>query len=122
MSYQDLIDNMQQKTGFSDTEAEDALDLMVESIAERLEDGERKDFASQLPMELQEVALGTEMADAEERQQDLIHEFMDRENIEEDRAKKQIISAWDTLKSFISEGQIQHIRAQLPTRAAELLH
>ncbi len=122
MGYQELIDDMQQKTGFSDAEAEDALDLMVESIAERLEDEERKDFASQLPVELQEVALGTEMADAYEREQDLIHEFMDRENIEEDRAKKQIISAWDTLRSFITEVQIQHIRAKLPTPAAELLH
>ncbi len=122
MGYQELIHRMKLKAGFSESEAEEALDLMVESIAERLEDGERKDFASQLPAELQEVALGTEMASDAERHQDLIHEFMDRENVEEDYAKRQVSSAWDALKSFITEGQIQHIKAQLPAPAAYMLH
>jgi uncharacterized protein (DUF2267 family) len=121
MGYRELIHTMQKNAGFSDSEAQEALDLMVESIAERLEDGERKDFASQLPAELQEVALSTEMAEREDRQEDLIHEFMEKEHIEEDRAKKQIMTAWETLKSFITEGQIMHIRAQLPAPAAALL-
>jgi len=122
MGYRDLIHTMQQKAGFSDAEAEEALDLMVESIAERLEDDERKDFASQLPAELQEVALGIEMADREERREDLIHEFMEKEGINEDHAKKQVMTAWETLKSFITEGQIRHIKAQMSAPAADLLH
>jgi uncharacterized protein (DUF2267 family) len=113
---------MQQKTGFSDTEAEDALDLMVESLAERLTDEERENFASQLPPELQDIALGAHIADRHERNQDLINEFMKKEGIEEDRAKKQVLGAWETLKSLITEGQIRHLQSQLPGRVAAVLY
>lgn len=122
MGYRELIHKMQQKTGFSDAEAEDALDLMVESIAERLDDGERKDFASQLPQELQEIAMTTEMLDREDRNRDIIHEFMEKEGIAEDRAKKQVMAAWETLKSTISQGEIKDIKAQMPDRIAAMLY
>ena len=42
MGYRELVRTMRQKSGLSDTEAEEALDLMVESIAERLDDLERE--------------------------------------------------------------------------------
>jgi uncharacterized protein (DUF2267 family) len=122
MGYRELVHKMQQKTGFSDAESAEALTIMVEGIAERLEEGERQDFASQLPAELQDVALSVHMPERRERKVDLVHEFMEKEDIDESRAKKQVLSAWETLKSFISEGQINHIKAQLPASAAAMLY
>lgn len=114
MGYSDLIRSMEEKAGFTETEAEEALDLMVESIAERLDTPDRQDFAEQLPAELQEVALSVETADMEAQTQDIVHEFMEKENIEEEIAEQQVTTAWETLKSFISEGMVQHIKTQLP--------
>jgi len=122
MGYRELIKKIQHDAGFSDAESEEALDLMVESLAERLPDDELKDFASQLPSELKEVALSTPMEAREDRQLDIIEEFMEKEQISEDHAKKQVLSAWSALKSFIAEGEIDHIKSQLPASAAEILY
>lgn len=122
MGYRELIHKIQHDSGFSDAESKMALDCMVESIAERLEEGERKDFASQLPSELQDIALSAEMPDKSERHKDIIQEFMEKENIEEDRAKKQVLTAWTALKSSITDGLVKHIKSQLPDRTAAMLY
>lgn len=122
MGYRELIHTMQRKTGFSDAEAEDALDIMVESIAERLPDDERKDFAAQLPEELKPIALATEMSERPDRREDLVTEFMEKEDIDEARAKKQVMGAWETLKTFISEGEMNHIKSNLPSSIVATLH
>lgn len=122
MGYRELVRTMRQKSGLSDAEAEDALDLMVESIAERLDDLEREEFAGQLPPELQDIALGAHVADREERSQDLVHEFMNKEKIDETKAKKHVRAAWETLKSFITEVEINQIRSRLPDRVATVLY
>jgi len=121
MGFRQLIKAVQDYSGFSDSESQEALELMVESVAERLEEGERHDFASQLPPELQDIALSAE-ADTETRRKDIISEFMEKEDIEEDHATKQVMSAWQALKDSISDGLIQHIQAQLPRNSADILY
>jgi uncharacterized protein (DUF2267 family) len=121
MGYRELIKKIQHDAGFSDTESQQALDQMVESIAERLEDGERKDFASQLPAELQDIALSV-MPTQEDRRKDIIQEIMEKEDTKQDHAKKQVLTAWTALKSFMTDGQVRHIKSQLPSQAARLLY
>jgi uncharacterized protein (DUF2267 family) len=121
MGFRELINKVQLNSGFSDAESKQALELTVEGLAERLTEGERKDFASQLPQELQAIALSAPTAVADHYDKDLLKEFMEREDIEEDRAKKQIVSAWQALKEAISEGEINDIRAQLPNSTLALL-
>jgi uncharacterized protein (DUF2267 family) len=121
MGYRELIKKIQHDSGFSDAESELSLDLMVESLAERLTDDELKDFASQLPSELQERAMATAMEGREIRHMDIVEEFMAKEQIDESHAKKQVLTAWEALKSFISEGQINHIRTQLTPQTAAIL-
>jgi uncharacterized protein (DUF2267 family) len=121
MKYHEIIKKIQHDSGFSDAESEEALEQTVTGIAERLTMDERKDFASQLPPELQEVALSAEMPERYERHRDIIQEVMEKEGIEEARAKKQVLTAWKALRSFISEGEIRDIKAQLPDNTAALL-
>jgi len=121
MSYRELIKKVQKYSGFSDSESKDALDLMVESLAVHLTEGERRDFASQLPQELQNIALSVQ-ATRENSKEDILQQFMEIENIDEPRAKKQIYSAWKALKDAISGGEINHIRAQLPNSTVTFLH
>jgi uncharacterized protein (DUF2267 family) len=122
MSFRELIKKVQLASGFSDSESQEALELMVESLAERLNEGERKDFASQLPTELKVIALSADPLEAELYDKNILSEFMERENIEEGHAKKQILSAWKALKEALSEGEINDIRAQLPNATVAFLH
>lgn len=121
MKYREMIKKVQLKSGFSDSESKDALEHMVESIAIRLTDGERKDFASQLPQELKDMALSV-YPTMEYINKDIIEDFMEIQGINEAHAKKQVHAAWDTLKEAISPGEINDIRAQLPNKMVATLH
>lgn len=121
MGYRELIKKVQNYSGFSDSESQDALQMMVESLAVHLTEGERQDFASQLPSELQDIALSVN-ATKENSRQDIVEQFMEEERIDESRAKKQIHAAWKALKEAISPGEINHIRAQLPNSMVAFLH
>jgi uncharacterized protein (DUF2267 family) len=121
MSFREMIKKVQHYSGFSDQESKDALEMMVESLAVHLTEGERKDFASQLPQELQDIALSV-MPTKKIARQDIVEQFMEIERIDEPRAKKQIHSAWRAIKDAISPGEIDDIRAQLPNKTVAMLH
>lgn len=121
MGYRELIKRVQSYSGFSDSESKDALDCMVESLAIHLTEGERKDFASQLPQELQDMALSVQPTE-ETAHQDMLQQFMENQHVEEPRAKKQMFAAWKALKDALSGGEIEHIRAQLPNTTVAMLH
>lgn len=94
---------------------------MVESLAVHLTEGERKDFASQLPQELQDMALAVRATD-ENSKQNIVEQFVQIQGVDTSRAKKQIMAAWNTLKEAISPGEIDDIRAQLPNEMVSFLH
>ena len=121
LAYRELIKTVQQYSGFSDEEAEDALGNMVESIAVHLTESEREEFAAQLPQRLQDMALSV-YPTPENSQQDIIEQFMEVQDIEESRAKKQVMAAWQTIKDFISEVEIEHIKSQMPHRVLTYLN
>lgn len=121
MGFRELIKKVQIYSGFSDSESKDALEALVESLAVHLNEGERKDFASQLPQELQNIALAV-LATEENSQQDILQQFMQNMHVPHDQAKKQLLSAWQALKEAVSQGQIEHIRAQLPNSTVAMLH
>ena len=121
MGYRELIKKVQAYSGFSDSESKDALETTVESLAIHLNEGERKDFASQLPQELQDLALSVLPTEQNSRQ-DIIEQVMEVEHIDESRAKKQLFASWSALKDAITSGQIEHIKAQLPNKFAAMLH
>ncbi len=121
MKYRELIKTVQHYSGFSDSESKDALDGTVAALAVHLTEGERKDFASQLPVELQDLALAVYPTEESSRQ-DLFEQFVEMQEVDESRAKKQLLSAWQALKDTLSSGQVDHIRAQLPARTVALLH
>lgn len=121
MTFREMIKKVQLYSGFSDQESQDALEMMVESLAVHLTEGERKDFASQLPQELQDIALSV-MPTKQTASQDIVDQFMEFERIDEPRALKQIHSAWRAIKDAISPGEIDDIRAQLPNKTVAMLH
>lgn len=121
MQYRELVKRVQDYSGFSDQESETALKVFVRKLAARLTEDERKDFASQLPTDLQDMALTSETSDVK-TESDFIRQFCEEENIEESRAKKQIMASWRAIKDALTPGQINHIKTQLPNDLAESLH
>lgn len=120
MKYRELIKTVQHYSGFSDSESKDALDGAVAAIAVHLTEGERKDFAAQLPTELQDLALAVYPTE-ETATEDLLEQFTEMQEVDEPRAKMQFISAWQALKDTMSIGLIDHIRAQFPQRNSNML-
>lgn len=121
MGFREMIKRVQIYSGFSDTESKDALEIMVECLAVRLNDGKRKDLANQLPQQLQDIALSV-LPSEENTHKELVEQFMEIQDISRAHAVKQIHSTWHVLKDAVTGGEITHIRAQLPSKEAVLLH
>lgn len=113
MRYRELIKKVQDYSGLSFEEAKEALQVMVEVLAVHLTERERKDFASQLPEELQNIALAV-LATEENSTKPILPQIMELQQVDENRAKHQIKAAWRALKNAISRGEIEDIKAQLP--------
>lgn len=120
MTYRELIKKVQQYSGFSDSESEQSLKLVVEKLSTRLAPDEREDFASQLPAELQDVALSSEET-ASYTLEEMYEELAELEGTNESRVETQVKAVWRALKDTISSGQIAHIRNQLPKDVASEL-
>ncbi len=120
MQYRELVKTVQDYSGFSDSEADEALRVFIETLSARLEGGEREDFASQLPSELKDLALSvTETINF--NRNDLYQTVSELQEIEEPHARKQVKAVWSALKDALSEGQINDIRDQLPQDLADEL-
>jgi uncharacterized protein (DUF2267 family) len=120
MKYHELITHVQKYSGFSNEESEEALELMVVTLAIRLEDSERKDFAKELPEKLHDIAM-TVRSTEDNWREDLLKQFMDLQRIDENRAKRQIKAAWKALKEAISYREVQDIKSHLPNHTVALL-
>jgi uncharacterized protein (DUF2267 family) len=120
MGYREMVKTVQRYSGFSDHESESALHTFLRVLSRRLTSDEREDLASQLPAELQDDALQTEETD-KMQMEDLMQEMADELEVDESRAKKQIMAAWNTLKDAVTPGEIQHIRSQMPQSMTAVL-
>ena len=120
MKYRELIKEVQDYSGFSDQESEDALQLMTELVSTHLTEGERQDFASQLPTELQDIALSVRVT-KHNSEQNVIEQVMELQDIDEPHAKKQVKAVWRALKDAISPGEINDIKSQLPNDLVQML-
>lgn len=120
MRYRELIKRVQDYSGISDQESRDALEVMVEMLAVRLADRERRDFASQLPEQLQDIAL-TVWPTEDNYRQSIIEQAMELQDIDESSAKRRLRAAWHALCDAISSGEVEDIESQLPNDVVAML-
>lgn len=113
MTYRELVKRVQDYSGFSDSESEKALRVFISTLAARITEDERKDFASQLPSELQDEAMSVNETTRFDRE-DMYQAIADLQDIEPDHAKKQVMAAWKALKDQVTPGEIEDIKSQLP--------
>lgn len=120
MGYRELIIEIADTSGLSPRESRAVLDNTVESVASLLDDEDREDFASQLPSELQYVALDAEPLD-NRAQPDLLTQFVQRQQVDEDEARTLIGAAWQAIKDVLNGSEAGRIRSILPDTSASLL-
>lgn len=120
MKYGDLVHQVKRYSGMSEQESEDALQLLVESLAVHLTEQERMEFAQQLPEQLGDMALSV-MATKTNVRETILEQFMRYQKVGHQKAIEEINSAWRALKSTLSPSEIQSIRTQLRRDMAALL-
>ncbi len=115
MTYSEMVKKVQDYSGFSEQESDESLKLIVETLSSRLQEGERQNFASQLPSELQDLALApndTDKLNADE----MFRQLSEVQETGENRVKQQMTAVWQTLKDALTPGQMDHLKAQLPDK------
>lgn len=122
MGFRELIVKVQKYSGFSDAESKDALECMVENLAVRLDEHDRKDFASQLPEELEDIALTVIPTAENTKQEDIVAQFMELQGVDEPRAQMQIMAAWSALKETIAPSELDDLRSHLPNAMITYLY
>lgn len=122
MQYHEFIKRVQHHSGFNDSESVEATRVFMETLSSRLTYAELKKFESQLPPEIADMATPGVGKFEKFHGEEFLERIATRQNISEAHAKKQMYSVWETLKEAVDEGQISHLRAQLPNDMVELLH
>lgn len=112
MGYKELVRTVQRYSGFSQTEAKDALEMLVESISVHLDESERLKFARKLPERLQDISLSV-LATAQNSSEDILSQFMAIQKVSRQRAAKQIKSAWHALKENMGAKQVRQLQKYL---------
>jgi uncharacterized protein (DUF2267 family) len=122
MTYRELVSRVKQYSGFSERESEQSLRIVIETIALRLDEGEREDFADQLPHELQSVTMNVGDESETFMREDFYAELEDIEGVNKGYVKEQLLAVWQALKDSLSAGEIKHLRDQLPQDMASELY
>lgn len=120
MQYSDLINKVQQYSGFSIDESRDALDCTVESIAVHLNEHERKDFASSLPEKLQDMALSVYPSD-ENVKKDIVLQVMELNHVSKADAYRQLQASWHALKELFTSENAESLNPFLAIKIEALL-
>lgn len=99
-----------------------ALDIVTSAIVRRVTAGEAKDMLSQLPSELRERWLDLPAGpDRDVTRQSVVEELRERLSVDADRADELAGEVGLALSALISEGELDHLRGQLPEGLRELL-
>ena len=124
MKYDEFLGQVRHRARLgSRGEAERATRATLETLAERLVDGEARDLAAQLPPELAhflqppDAGIGTKLT---------LDEFFEtvsmREGVELKKATFHARVVIGVLTEAISQGEIQDVRVQLPAAFAQLFN
>lgn len=108
MNFKELIKQVQYESGLSAIEAKQSLEMLVESIAVRLDESERIKFAERLPDYLNDIALSV-LPSRANSETDIITQFADLGNISRLRARQQAMSAWNVIRNLLNHDQAKII-------------
>lgn len=119
MEYPELVKRVQNYSGFTRDESEDALQVMVESLSVHLPEPQRSQFARRLPGLLRDIALSV-LPTEQNSKQDILKQVMELQRIDARKAKKQINASWKALSETIGNNRTKEIKSNLSIKARYL--
>lgn len=124
MKYDEFLARVSEQGGPAESgHADAAAKQILAALGQRLAGREPHDLASQLPAELQDPLLRpTSQAEIGDDLDDFLRRVADREGhgCSPEQALTHARAVLGTIASFVSAGEIQDLRAQLPTGYAPL--
>ncbi|RRO18679.1 DUF2267 domain-containing protein [Saccharopolyspora rhizosphaerae] len=124
MKYDEFLNQFRERGGPSDREHADAAAKQVlAALGQRLAGNEPHDLAGQLPVELKDPLMRpTGEAEIGDDLEDFLRRVAHREGhgCSTDDALRHAQAVMSTIGSFVSGGEIQDLRSQLPTDYAPL--
>lgn len=124
MKYDEFLTRVQQRGGPDDREhADAAAKLILAALGQRLVGNEPHDLASQLPAELQDPLLRpTGEAETGDDLDDFLRRIADREgrDCDTEQALTHARAVLGTIAGFVSAGEVNDLRSQLPSGYAPL--
>lgn len=119
MKYSQLVHKIKAIAGAGEDESEDALEVLVETVAVNLDTYSRKGFASRLPTELRSAAQ-MELT-ASHLDEDIVDQLMDLNEMDEITARKILRAAWRALIELFDSESAEDIQAGLPPHVKSVL-
>lgn len=125
MKYDEFLSKVSKHGGPGDREhAEQASKIVLAALGQRLTGNEPRDLAGQLPPELKEPLLQHNVGEAEigDDLDDFLRRVADREGrgCDPEQALAHAQAVLSTISSFVSEGELNDLRSQLPAGYAPL--
>ena len=124
MKYDEFLNQVRQRGGPAEREhADAAAKQILAALGQRLAGNEPVDLASQLPAELKDPLLRpTGKAEIGDEFDDFLRRIADREGrgCSSEEALTHAQAVLGTIASFVSSGEIQDLRSQLPASYAPL--
>lgn len=124
VKYEEFVKAVRERGGINEHEqADQATKIVLATIGQRLAGREPRDLASQLPQELQHPLLQHEGADETgDDLDDFLRRVSDRvgHGCSPEEALTHARAVLGTIARFVSQGEIDDLRAQLPTGYAPL--
>ena len=121
VQYEEFLSKVQDRIGpAGPDEARRTVTATLSTLSERINGGEAKDLAAQLPEELKEPI----QRSGEEAERFSFEEFLrrvgEREGVNTDAARDHASAVITVLREAVTGGQLDDIRAQLPQEFASL--
>lgn len=122
MRYEEFLTQVRERTGLSSrTDAEQATQAVLRTLGERLQGGEPKNLASQLPPELGHYLLEPGAGDGVRLSEQDIYDLVSvREGVDTPIARVHVRAVASVLRDAVSEGEWQNVLAQLPSNLDHL--
>ena len=120
VQYAEFIDTVEGEAGLPEPNADRAARAVLQTLAERLSDGEAHDLAEELPSELRPL-----MDHAGRAQPFDLHEFLrrvaEREGTEEETAREHARAVFRALGATVSRDELHDMASELPKDFGELV-
>lgn len=120
MNYEDMLRQIAVGAGLEKDEADRVTRSFFETLAQRLGNEEAREFASQLPIELQNTLAPTDPDVEKFSTEEFLSRMGQAAGVEPARAGQAAHAVWQTVKDAVDSGELGDVKSQLPSEFTEL--